>query len=81
MNFIYFSLKLEDVVLQFRDANFLVSSPFNKSAVNELIIQKLSEIDFTPDLKTVSYIVKENQLYLEGMAFEEPKPREFDFIY
>lgn len=81
MQHIIFSLKLEDVVLQFQDANFSVSSPFNKSEINDLIIQKLNELNFIPDLNSITYVIKENHLHAEGWAYEKPKPVEFDFIY
>ncbi|MDB5087003.1 MAG: hypothetical protein JWR09_997 [Mucilaginibacter sp.] len=72
-----FSLKVEDAELHFQDANFLVSPPFSKSDVNDLITEKLREINYVPDLNTISYVIKDNQLYVEGIAYEEPQPIEF----
>lgn len=81
MNFRYFSLKVVSGMLHFQDANFSVSSPFSKSDVNDSIIEKLRKINFIPDLKTVSYVIKDNQLYVEGIAYEDTPPSQTDAFF
>lgn len=75
----YFSLKVKDVVLHFQDANFKVSPPFSKSDVNDCIIEKLKQSKFIPDLNSLNYVIKEDQLFVEGFAYKEPEPTEFGF--
>lgn len=81
MNFIYFSLKIEDGALHSQDANFSVSSPFKKSEINDLLVRKVKQLEFIPDLNSVKYLIKENQLYIEGLGYKRPEPINTDLIY
>ncbi len=76
-----FSLRLEAGVLPPDDANFTVSSPFNKSDIIDDLIQRLIKIHYVPDLNSLNFIIKEDKLYMEGMAYEEQPPTEFNYEF
>jgi hypothetical protein len=76
-----FSLKLEDVELQLQDANLHVSSPINQVETQELILGKLRKLNLTPDFKTIKYLVKDDDIYVEGTAHTIAEPVVCDLIY
>ena len=82
MKSLFFVFGSGSVELRSISANITVSTNFNKWEINEEITQKLSEINFKPDLDSLNYRIRENQLFVEDIAYElqEPPHLTFDII-
>lgn len=76
----FFSLKIEAKVLCSEDANLMVSSPINKSANNNDVLKRLKELNLRADVNSFNYVIRENQLYVEGWAYEDKPMPVMDFL-
>ena len=76
----YFSLKLEVGALQFQDADFAVSLPFDPPEVMDRLIDRLGVLGYVPNIKTIRYVLKEGCLFVEGLADEDQSPPKPDLI-
>ena len=80
MKKLLFSLKLAAGALQSQDADFAVSLPFDPPEVMDRLIDQLGVLGYVPNIKTIRFVLKEECLFVEGLADEDQSPPEPDLI-
>jgi hypothetical protein len=76
----FFSMKIQDMVSCFHDTGLMVSSPINKSEINANVLKRLKELNLRADVNSFNYVIRENQLWVEGWAYENKPVPVMDFL-
>ena len=75
----FFKIRIEAQVLQSLAADSFVSEAFDQSQVIESIMQTLGGA-FVPNMQTLTYVVQDEYLYVQGLADEAQERLECEWL-
>jgi hypothetical protein len=75
-----FSYQVEGILLEPVNDNLNISKPFDRKVVIEQLKELLNTESFKVDERTLNYKIRDNQLYIEGLAVENEEPKSIGFM-
>lgn len=80
MNAKIFSYKADGIVLETVNEQLKLSPNFDRKALLDQLKALLKKDNFKPDESSLSYKIKDEQLYIEGLAVENEEPKSMGFF-
>ncbi|AMR30620.1 hypothetical protein A0256_03870 [Mucilaginibacter sp. PAMC 26640] len=80
MNSKIFSYKVEGILLGVEKDNLKTSPNFDRKAIIEQLKTLFASDNFKPDERTLSFKIKDGQLFIEGLATETEAPKTIGFF-
>ena len=81
MNAKLFSYKAEGIILKPSTKSLRVSQSFNCNTLLDELKEKFRQENYTIDEASLNYKIKDDQLYIEGLAIENKAPKSVGFRF